>query len=80
MSLTQNFMAVSFRKSRNHIVPAEQRRATSAVSAERIAAAMAKRYIGAVAVSVMVEGETGDIAEPRILSQHGETINLFEDA
>jgi hypothetical protein len=52
------------------------RQASNAVSAEKIAAAMASRVVGVAAYAVMVDEETGDMASPRLISQHGETTDI----
>lgn len=57
-------------------MPGEMRQASNAVSAEKLAAAMAPRVIGVAAYAVMVDEETGDMASPRLISQHGETTDI----
>lgn len=73
---SEKFIVLQFKKNRGQIVPGEMRQASNAVSAEKIAAAMASRVIGVAAYSVMVDEETGDMASPRLISQHGETTDI----
>jgi hypothetical protein len=73
---SEKFIVLQFKKNRGQIVPGEMRQASNAVSAEKIAAAMASRVIGVAAYSVMVDEETGDMASPRLIAQHGETADL----
>lgn len=73
---SEKFIVLQFKKNRGQIVPGEMRQASNAVSAEKIAAAMALRVIGVAAYSVMVDEETGDMTSPRLISQHGETTDI----
>jgi hypothetical protein len=73
---SEKFIVLQFKKNRGQIVPGEMRQASNAASAEKIAAAMASRVVGVAAYAVMVDDETGDMASPRLISQHGETTDL----
>lgn len=73
---SEKFIVLQFKKNRGQIVPGEMRQASNAVSAEKLAAAMAPRVIGVAAYAVMVDEETGDMASPRLISQHGETTDI----
>lgn len=76
MAQAEKFIVLQFKKNRGHIVPGEMRQASNAVSAEKIAAAMASRVVGVAAYAVMVDEETGDMASPRLIAQHGETADI----
>ena len=52
------------------------RQASNAVSAEKIASAMAERFVGVAAYAVMVDEETGDMTSPRLLARYGEIADL----
>ena len=76
MSTAEKFIVLPFRKNRGNLVPGEMRQASNAVSAERIAEAMASRFVGVAAYAVMVDEETGDMSSPRLLAKHGEIADL----
>lgn len=73
---SEKFIVLQFKKNRGQIVPGEMRQASNAASAERIAAAMAARVVGVAAYAVMVDEETGDMASPRLICQHGEIADI----
>lgn len=76
MPTAQKFLVLPFKKARAGIAPAEMRQASNAASAERIAASMASRFVGVVALSAMADDETGDLTEARLLASHGEIGDL----
>ena len=76
MSTAEKFIILPFRKNRGNLVPGEMRQASNAVSAERIAEAMASRFVGVAAYAVMVDEESGDMSSPRLLAKHGEIADL----
>ncbi|WP_112409868.1 hypothetical protein ACK83U_01020 [Rhizobium sp. WW22] len=76
MSTAEKFIVLPFRKNRGNLVPGEMRQASNAVSAERIASAMASRFVGVAAYAVMVDEESGDMSSPRLLAKHGEIADL----
>ncbi|MDR6904272.1 hypothetical protein [Rhizobium miluonense] len=76
MSTAEKFIVLPFRKNRGNLVPGEMRQASNAVSAERIAEAMASRFVGVAAYAVMVDEESGDMSSPRLLAKHGEIADL----
>ena len=76
MSTAEKFIVLPFRKNRGNLVPGEMRQASNAVSAERIAKAMASRFVGVAAYAVMVDEESGDMSSPRLLAKHGEIADL----
>jgi hypothetical protein len=76
MSAAEKFIVLPFRKNRGNLVPGEMRQASNAVSAERIAEAMASRFVGVAAYAVMVDEESGDMSSPRLLAKHGEIADL----
>jgi hypothetical protein len=76
MAAALKFIVLPFKKARAGIVPGEMRQASNAASAERIAASMASRFVGVVALSAMADGETGDLSEARLLASYGETGDL----
>lgn len=78
MSMSERFVILPFIRARkDRLVPGEMRQASSAASAERIADAMAERFAGVAAYAVMVDKETGDMNDPRLLRRHGETIDIM---
>lgn len=79
MSDAEKIIVVQFKKGRNGIVPGDIRPASSAASAEKIANEMAARNIGVAAYSVTIDEESGDMANPRLLVQHGEIANLMPE-
>jgi len=72
----EKFIVLPYRKNRGNLVPGEMRQASNAMSAEKIATAMAARFIGVAAYAVMVDDETGDMSSPRLLIRHGEIADL----
>ncbi|GAC1040846.1 hypothetical protein [Rhizobium sp. No.120] len=76
MSTAEKFIVLPYRKNRGNLVPGEMRQATSIPSAEKIASAMAARFVGVAAYAVMVDEETGDMSSPRLLAKHGEIADL----
>ena len=76
MSTAEKFIILSYRKNRGNLVPGEMRQASNEVSAEKIASAMAARFVGVAAYAVMVDEETGDMTSPRLLAKHDETADL----
>jgi hypothetical protein len=73
---TEKFIVMPFKKVRGGLAPGELRQASNAVSAERIAAAMAPRFPGVAAYAVKVDEESGDMSEPRLIIQFGEVADL----
>lgn len=76
MAMAQKFIILEFKKVRGGIAPGEMRQASNAVSAERIATAMAQRHVGVAAYSVMVDEESGDMTEPKVICQFGEIADI----
>ncbi|QIO60658.1 hypothetical protein [Rhizobium leguminosarum] len=76
MSLSEKFIVLPFKKVRGNIAPGEMRQATNSAAAERLAGAMANRFIGVAAYSVMVDMESGDMSSPRVLCQYGEIADI----
>jgi hypothetical protein len=76
MATAEKFIVLPFKMNRGTIVPGEMRQASNPASAERIAAAMADRFIGVAAYAVMVDDESGEMGTPRLLSKHGEIADL----
>lgn len=76
MSLSEKFIVLPFKKNRGNLVPGEMRQASNAASAEKIATAMAGRHIGVAAYAIQVDEESGDMTNPRLLIQFGETTDL----
>ena len=76
---SEKYIIIPYRKNQQKLVAAEMRPAQSAVSAERIAAAMAGRFAGVVAYAVTIDEETGDMMEPRLLASFGEVPVEQED-
>jgi hypothetical protein len=76
MSRVEKFIVLPFKKVRGNIVPGEMRAASNAGSAEKIARAMAERFVGVAAYSVQVDMESGDMSDPKILWQAGEIADI----
>ncbi len=72
----EKFIILPYKKNRGNLVPGEMRQASNAASAEKIANAMADRFFGVAAYSVMVDEETGDMTAPRLLARHGDIADL----
>ncbi|MBD8555712.1 hypothetical protein IFT84_14485 [Rhizobium sp. CFBP 8762] len=72
----EKYIIIPYKKNRGNLVPGEMRQASNPASAERIAAAMADRFVGVAAYAVQVDSETGDMSSPRILGAHGEIPDL----
>lgn len=68
----EKFIIMPFRRSRNRLVAAETRAASSEASATKIAEAMSSRFVGVAAYGVSVDPETGDMGDPRLLMKWGE--------
>lgn len=79
MSDAEKIIVVQFKKGRYGIVPSDTRAATNAASAEKMAGAMAPRHIGVAAYAVTVDEESGSMANPRLLVQHGQIADLMPD-
>jgi hypothetical protein len=52
------------------------RAASNAASAEKIARAMAERFVGVAAYSVQVDMESGDMSDPKVIWQSGEIADI----
>jgi hypothetical protein len=76
--LSPKFIVIPYKKSRGGLIPGEMRQASNAVSAERIATAMADRHPGVAAYSVLVETETGDMTSPTLIVSFGDIPPLEE--
>jgi hypothetical protein len=76
MSRAEKFIVLPFKKVRGNIVPGEMRAASNAASAEKIARAMAERFVGVAAYSVQVDMESGDMSEPKVIWQSGEIADI----
>ncbi|MGF9565627.1 hypothetical protein [Neorhizobium sp. JUb45] len=76
MANAEKYIILPYRKNRGNLVVGEMRQASNPVSAEKIAGAMADRFIGVAAYAVMVDDETGDMTAPRLLAQFGEIGDL----
>ena len=76
MAEAEKFIVIPYRKNRGNLVPGEMRQASNAISAEKIASAMAERFVGVAAYAVTVDEETGDMTSPRLLARHGEIAEL----
>lgn len=74
--MAEKFIVLPYRKVRGNLVPGEMRQASNAVSAEKIAGAMASRFAGVAAYAVEVDEESGDMTSPRLLAQFGEVAEL----
>ena len=79
MSDAEKIIVVQFKNSRGGIVPGEMRQASNQASAEKIASAMAPRHVGVAAYAVTVDEESGTMANPRLLVQHGQIADLMPD-
>ncbi|HTO29776.1 MAG TPA: hypothetical protein VL202_01145 [Pararhizobium sp.] len=75
--MAEKFIVLPYRKVRGNLVPGEMRQASNAVSAEKIAGAMASRFAGVAAYAVEVDEESGDMTSPRLLAQFGEIAELL---
>lgn len=73
---SEKYIVIPYRKVRGGLGPGEMRQATTAAGAEKIAAAMADRFVGVAAYAVQVDEETGDMSSPRLLIQFGEVAEL----
>lgn len=76
MANAEKFIVLPYRKNRGNLVPGEMRQASNAMSAEKIANAMASRFVGVAAYAVIVDEESGDMSSPRLLVRHGEIADL----
>lgn len=72
--MVEQFIVVPYRRGPKGkgLVAAEVRPASSEVGAIRIATSMSERFVGVAAFAVMVDKETGDMLEPRLLLQKGD--------
>lgn len=73
---SEKYIILPYKRNRGNLVQGEVRQASSAASAERIASAMADRFVGVAAYAVMVDEESGDMTSPRLLARHGEIADL----
>ncbi|RWX81735.1 hypothetical protein EPK99_05625 [Neorhizobium lilium] len=76
MSRAEKFIVLPFKKVRGNVVPGEMRAASNAASAEKIARAMAERFVGVAAYSVQVDMESGDMSDPKVIWQSGEIADI----
>lgn len=76
MCLSEKFIVLPYKKVRGNLTPGEVRQASNPAAAERIAEAMADRFVGVAAYSVMVDMESGDMTSPRELCRFGEVGDL----
>lgn len=79
MSDAEKIIVVQFKNSRGGVVPGEMRQASNQASAEKIPSAMAPRHVGVAAYAVTVDEESGTMANPRLLVQHGQIADLMPD-
>lgn len=80
MALKEKYIIVPFRKgARGVVVPGELRQASNEASAERIAKSMSEYMLGASAIAVYVDEETGDMTSPRLIAEFGQALNVIED-
>ncbi len=79
MADAEKIIVVQFKNSRGGVVPGEMRQASNQASAEKIASAMAPRHVGVAAYAVTVDEESGTMANPRLLVQHGQIADLIPD-
>jgi hypothetical protein len=75
----EKIIVVQFKNSRGGVVPGEMRQASNQASAQKIASAMAPRHVGVAAYAVTVDEESGTMANPRLLVQHGQIADLMPD-
>lgn len=75
----EKFVVIPYRKNRRNLTAAEMRPAQTEESAKRIAGLMAERFAGVVAYAVIVDEESGDMNEPRLLASYGEVPAQQED-
>ncbi|MCV9907355.1 hypothetical protein OIV19_06965 [Brucella sp. HL-2] len=76
MSKAERFIVLPFEKLRGQTIPGEMRPASNAEAAARTASRMAERHLGVAAYAVMVDLESGDMSEPRLLCKFGEVADL----
>lgn len=76
---SQKFIVVPFVSKKGALTMGEMRQASSSVSAERLASAMASRFAGVAAYDVTVDKETGDLRDPKLIASHGTVANLIPD-
>ncbi len=79
MADAEKIIVVQFKNSRGGVVPGEMRQASNQASAEKMASAMASRHVGVAAYAVTVDEESGSMANPRLLVQHGQIADLMPD-
>lgn len=79
VTASEKYIIMPYRKNRQRLVVAEMRPASSEMSAIRIAESMAGRYAGVEAYAVMVDEESGDMNDPRLLASFGEVPQQTED-
>lgn len=72
----EKFIILPYKRGRGGLIPGEMRQASNEASAEKIATAMAPRFVGVAAYAVMVDEETGDMTSPRLLIALGEIAEL----
>ncbi|MCM2438705.1 hypothetical protein HGO34_03090 [Agrobacterium vitis] len=70
MSEAEKIIVVQFKKNRVSIVPGDMCQASSVASAEKMAGAMADRYIGVAAYAFTVDEESGGMMNAALVS-HG---------
>ncbi|MGO1161699.1 hypothetical protein ACTOV4_07045 [Brucella sp. C7-11G] len=80
MSLDEKFIVVPFTEQRRKLTMGEMRQSSSAHAAEKLALAMSSRFAGVAAYAVKVDKESGDMSDPRLLTQYGSTIDFMADA
>lgn len=74
------FVVMPFRKAGKKLVGAEQREARNAASAERLAENMSTRFAGVAAYQMILDDETGEMSEARLLVRYGEVVDFLEEA
>lgn len=73
---SEKYIVLPYKKNRGNLVMGEMRQASNQASAERIANAMASRFVGVAAYAVIVDEDSGDMSSPRLLARHGEIADL----
>lgn len=80
MSLAEKFIVVPFTETRKRLSVGEMRPSSSAAAAEKLAHAMSARFAGVAAYSVKVDTESGDMMDPKLITQFGNTFDIMADA
>ncbi|MDH0908856.1 hypothetical protein N5C66_06010 [Rhizobium pusense] len=79
MTEVRKFLVAPYRTAKKgRLVAGEVRDAGTAENAVRMADNLASNYTGVAAYQMVIDDETGEVTDAKILARHGQVINILE--